>query len=116
MKHKKMMHLALTLTTLFVLCAFVGHGFAEKVEGNVNNESIAAVSVGLNHIIGLKADGTVAASGDNSFGECDVDSLANIVAVSAGSLHTVGLKADGTVLAVGDNYEGQCEVSSWTDR
>ena len=51
-----MMHLALALTTLFALCAFVGHGFAEKVEGNVNNESIAAVSVGLNHIIGLKAD------------------------------------------------------------
>ena len=91
MKHKKMMHLVLTLITLFVLCAFVGHGFAEKVEESANNESIASVSVGLYHIIGLKADGTVVATGENDYGQCDVDSWTDIAAVSAGYEHTVGL-------------------------
>ena len=67
------------------------------------------------HIVGLKADGTVAAVGDNYFGQCDVSDWTDIVAVAAGSSHTVGLRADGRVVAVGDNEDGQCDVSGWTD-
>ena len=67
------------------------------------------------YTVGLKADGTVVAVGDNSYGQCDVSSWTDIVQVAAGGGHTVGLKSDGTVVAVGDNYHGQCNVSSWTD-
>ena len=78
------------------------------------------VSAGA-HTVGLKADGTVVAVGDNEYGQCDVSDWRDIVAVSAGGWHTVGLKSDGTVVAVGRNtdwdyeYCGQCDVSDWTD-
>lgn len=65
--------------------------------------------------LGLKADGTVVASGNNRFGECNVSSWTDIIAVSAGYLHSLGLKVDGTVVAIGDNKHGECNVSDWTD-
>ena len=63
--------------------------------------------------MGLRADGTVVAVGDNSYGQCDVTSWTDIVQVAAGAYHTVGLKADGTVVAVGWNNYGQCNVTGW---
>ena len=71
------------------------------------------ISVGDENTVGLKADGTVVAVGDNDHGQCDVSSWRDIVAVSAGEYCTVGLKADGTVVAVGHNFYGQCDVSDW---
>lgn len=65
------------------------------------------------HLVGLDAYGHVVASGDNTFGQCDVQLWNDIVDISAGAHHTVGLKADGTVIAVGSNESGQCDVSSW---
>ena len=73
------------------------------------------VSAGDDHTVGLKADGTVVALGDNYDGQCDVDGWTDIVAVSAAWRHTVGLKADGTVVAVGYNDYGPCDVDGWTD-
>ena len=73
------------------------------------------VSAGDYHTVGLKADGTVVALGDNDDGQCDVDGWTDIVAVSAAWRHTVGLKADGTVVAVGYNDYGPCDVDGWTD-
>lgn len=71
------------------------------------------VAAGTNHTVGLKANGTVVAVGDNSEGQCDVGDWQDIVAVAAGPLHTVGLKANGTVVAVGDNSYGRCDVGDW---
>ncbi|MBQ9988896.1 MAG: hypothetical protein IJP30_04090, partial [Clostridia bacterium] len=67
-----------------------------------------------NHTVGLKADGTVVAVGNNELGQCNVSEWSDIVSVSAGDDHTVGLKADGTVVAVGSNGHGQCNVSEWS--
>jgi hypothetical protein len=71
------------------------------------------VAAGYDHTVGLKDDGTVVATGDNSYGQCDVDSWTGIVQVAAGSYHTVGLKNDGTVVAVGDVTFGRCNVGGW---
>ena len=76
---------------------------------------IAAGSARSNFLIGLRADGTVAAVGNNQYGQCDVSAWTDVIAVSAGAHHTLGLRADGTVVAAGRNNEGQCEVSGWTD-
>ncbi len=74
----------------------------------------ACIDAGANHTVLLRTDGTVAACGDNTYGQCDVGSWKNIVQISAGANHTVGLRADGTVVAVGDNTYGQCSVDQLT--
>lgn len=81
-------------------------------------KTIVDIATGVarsNFLIGLRADGTVAAVGNNQYGQCDVSVWKDVIAVSAGSQHTLGLRADGTVVAAGRNNEGQCEVSGWTD-
>jgi alpha-tubulin suppressor-like RCC1 family protein len=53
------------------------------------------------HIVGLKADGTVAAVGSNEKGQCNTQSWRDVTAVYAGSELTIGLKSDGTLLLEG---------------
>ena len=85
--------------------------------------------------IGLRSDGTVVATGDNFYGQCDVGDWHDIIAVSSSGYHTVGLKSDGTVVATGKRYKiiivekgffikrqvseriesGRCNVSDWHD-
>ena len=85
-----------------------------KVRKLVGNMS-GMLSARYDHLVGLKADGTVVATGKNDYGQCDVGGWSDIIAVSAGSKHTVALKGDGTVVAVGLNDRGQCDVSSWSN-
>jgi len=83
----------------------------------VSGSSVLAgmqVAAGYYHTVGLKADGTVVAAGNNDYGQCNVGSWSNIIQVAAGGAHTVGLKGDGTVVAVGYNGDGQCNVGSWS--
>ena len=73
------------------------------------------IAAGNKHTVGLKADGTVVACGDDWYGQTEVTGWTNIKQVAAGAWHTVGLRADGTVVGCGDNSEGQLNVSGWTD-
>ena len=70
-------------------------------------KNITAVSAGIFHTVGLKADGTAVAVGNNESGQCNVDSWTDIIAVSAGydyffymgaGDYSIGLKADGAVV------------------
>ena len=62
----------------------------------------------------LKADGTVVAWGDNTYGQTNVPQPAtNVVAIAAGAYHGLALKADGTVVAWGANVNGQTNVPVW---
>ena len=73
-----------------------------------------AIAAGRNHTVALKKDGTVVATGVNSYGVCDVSEWTDIVAVAAGELHTVGLKSDGTVVGIGANNAKQLEgIEEW---
>lgn len=73
------------------------------------------LDAGNYHTVYLRADASVRACGDNSFGQCDTEDWSGVVQVAAGAEHTVGLRGDGTVVAVGNNEYGQCNVQSWTD-
>lgn len=68
---------------------------------------------GENHTVILYSDGSVAAIGKNSDGQCNVSSWRDIIQIAAGFNHTVGVRSDGTVVAVGRNTDGQCNVGSW---
>lgn len=69
---------------------------------------VKAVSVGGYHVLALRNDGTVAAWGNNNYGQCNVPiGLSDVTAISAGGFHSVALKSDGTVVAWGYNSNGQ---------
>ena len=80
------------------------------VKRQIRRDRVAIAAGGYN-TVGLKADGTVVATGSNTYGCCNVAGWSDIVAISAGERHTVGLKADGTVLTVGDDTYDQCSVN-----
>lgn len=89
-----------------------------KVSRDVKPGRSSAVAAGFRHSVALKADGTVVATGENKYGQCDVSDWRDIVAVAVGNAHTgnshtVGLRSDGTVVAVGWNKYGQCDVQGW---
>lgn len=89
---------------------------SEFYQSIMNWRDIIAISGGYSHLIGLRRDNSVvAASINNTYGQCDVDDWKNIVAIAAGVHHSVGLRADGKVVATGDNRYGQCNVSGWHD-
>lgn len=64
---------------------------------------------GGGHTVGLKADGTLVAVGDNDYGQCDfsdTEKWSDIVKIATGDWYTVGLKSDGTVVITGENFSG----------
>ena len=72
---------------------------------------VAAISGGHEHNVVLKIDGTVAAWGDNFYGQCNVPAgLSNVQAVAGGGYHSLALKNDGTVVAWGYGDLGQTSV------
>ena len=91
------------------------HKDAFSIIKNYYNEYDKRISCGFAHAVGLNADGTVVATGNNKFGQCDVSNWSTITALATGNNHTVGLKADGSVIATGVNDQGQCNVSGWTN-
>ena len=74
-------------------------------------KDIVAITIGWQHVAGLKSDGTCVASGSNGRGQCNVSDWTDIIAIEAGGEYTVGLKSDGTLVATGLNDKGQCNVS-----
>ena len=77
----------------------------------------AAVAAGRDHSVALKADGSLWAWGDNSYGQLGDPTTGgtnvprrigtSYTAVAAGYGHTVALKSDGSLWAWGDNSYGQ---------
>ena len=68
------------------------------------------------HIVGLRSDGTVVATGlDNYHNKIQVSDWTDIVEVYTTDKYTIGLRSDGTVVGTGMNINGCLNVSGWTD-
>ncbi len=66
------------------------------------------IAAGGSHSLALKADATVVAWGDNSYGQATVPGgLTNVLAIAAGDGYSLALKSDGTVVGCGYNHDGQ---------
>ncbi len=82
---------------------------------------VTELATGRNHLVALRRNGTVLATGENKNGQCNVSNWTDVVAIAAGAYHTVGLPRDGTVLAtriIQDRSElrcdyGQSNISDW---
>ena len=94
-----------------------GMGLALKADGTVIGNSapewrtIKKVSSRSDHTVGLKADGTVVATGNNDNGQCNVSDWKGIVDIAATSKYTFGLKENGTVVCTPEVKE----VSRWSE-
>ena len=107
----KMKQLSVFLIVVVLIAGMIGYG---QPAPPLESQYIPVIAAGGWHMVGLKADGTMVAVGDNDFGQCNVGNWTGVVQVAAGYWHTVGLKSDGTVVAVGENSGGQCNVGGWT--
>jgi len=74
------------------------------------SSGFTAIAASGFHSLGLKDDGSVAAWGDNNYGQCNVPDPNVFIGIAAGGWHSLGLKDDGSVAAWGYNGEGQCNV------
>lgn len=89
---------------------------------------VVAIAGGRDHSLAVRADGTVWAWGNNSFGEIGdgttmrrttavrVPGISTAVAVGAGRNHSLALLANGTVRAWGRNTSGQLGDGTTTQR
>lgn len=73
------------------------------------------IACGLKHIAALKEDGTVVATGENNYGQCNVSDWTNIIAIDASGYNTIGLKDDGTVVVAGIDVYSQNQTAGWKD-
>jgi alpha-tubulin suppressor-like RCC1 family protein len=86
-------------------------------EGDNEITGVAFVSLGENHSMILKNDGTLWAAGRNQESQLGIISTANqsravkvmegVAYVAAGYTHTLAVKEDGTLWAAGSNSDGQ---------
>ena len=78
---------------------------------------IAAVAISPFHTVGVKTDGTVAASGDIQYGQCQVEDWTDIQAAAAGEVPVgcVIVSREGEILGRGRNRrEGDHDPLTWT--
>lgn len=66
------------------------------------------------HIVVVKPDGTVIATGKNDYGQCNVSGWRDVIAVQCDRFGTVGVTSAGTVYYTGTNLEKQAQCRSWT--
>ena len=73
------------------------------------------IAAGSHYTVGLRQDGTVVSTGDNSDGQRNIGDWSGMIYVTGGTNHTVGVTAGGKAVAAGRNNEDQCNVSGWSD-
>ena len=66
--------------------------------------NIVDIATGFSHTVGLRADGTVLATGTNSSGQCDVEEWTDVVCIAAGKNCTIGITENGNLLIAGSLY------------
>ncbi|MDN3692352.1 hypothetical protein QWZ06_08780 [Chryseobacterium tructae] len=99
-----------------------------NVETPASSGCWESLSAGRQHSLGIKADGTLWAWGNNQVGQLgdgatlnrnvavQIGTATNWKSVSAGEQYTVALKTDGTLWAWGSNFDGQLGNGTKTDR
>lgn len=89
-------------------------------------DGVASVSVGRLHYLIIKNDGSLWASGGNSYGQLGdgtttsrtepVKIMDNVISASAGAFHSLFIKPDGSLWGCGKNYNGELGDGTTTQR
>ena len=73
-----------------------------QVEELLACRDIVKLSFGVKHLLALRRDGSVLAVGDNSRGQCDVDSWSDIEDIAVGWYQSFGVTKSGRVMTAGE--------------
>jgi alpha-tubulin suppressor-like RCC1 family protein len=73
------------------------------------------VSAGGEHMLALRADGSITGWGRNDYGQASPPAGRNYTAIAAGGEHSLALKADGSIVGWGRNNYGQASPPAGTD-
>ena len=77
--------------------------------------NVTHIAAGPYHCLARKADSTVVAWGDNTYGQATVPAgISDALIVAAGEKHSLALRANGTVTPWGDNTFGQTTITALT--
>lgn len=83
---------------------------SQSFEGN---KVVWDIATGHGFCLLMYEDGTVAALGNNQYGQCNVEAWRDIIAIDASTAAAFGLKNDGTVITT--DPELQAALSSWSE-
>ena len=97
--------LGLTLSMFGPASAAEGEIYLRPIAGGV-----AQVAFGAEHIAVLRCDGTVAATGNNDWGQCDVSDWSRIVKIWAAGNVTLGLTDAGDLLCTAGTLNGWKDI------
>lgn len=143
MNHKKLIYL-LVITTIFIninavqaqVKAWGRNDYGQSVNGNLNNQpmpitvqmkNVTGIGGGYYHTLFLSADGTILASGLNSYGQLgdgtnqqpetfvQVTGISGAAQAAGGGFHSLALLTDGTVRSWGYNFYGQLGNNNISD-
>ncbi len=76
--------------------------------------AVNALAAGTIHSLAIRPDGTVAAWGDNLFGQTNVTGLASVAAIAGGDTFTMALLSNGTVVVRGTQVAPPVGLSNVT--
>ena len=89
----------------------VGSNLNESLDA-AEFSDIVAVDVSYYHTVGVRSDGTVAVSGNNTWNQHDAEAWTDVVDVACSLTQVFCLTGDGRVLAAGEYYSGGTELVS----
>ena len=106
------------------------YGYGKNYQLNAEYKMLNSfqISIGEDHLLILKDDGTVYSSGHNNYGELGIGNndnkdqetlipnLTNIIKVAAGYDHSLILNGDGQVYSFGNNQYGQLGLGNYEDK
>lgn len=76
-------------------------------------DGLGMIAAGDYHTLGLRYDGTVIYSGNNTHGQCRVSDWKGIRFIAANGSTSVGVKDDGTLIIAGEHAEAWKEAEGW---
>jgi hypothetical protein len=91
----------------------ISWGAADRGIGTIPaGDNFVAASAGVFFSVALRADGSLASWGDDSYGQVSGTPAGNnFAAASAGGYHSVALRSDGSLVSWGDNITGQVSAT-----
>lgn len=72
---------------------------------SIFSSPVRKITIGAEHVLGLRKDSTVTARGNNDNGQSTIPvGLKNVVSIAAGSFHSLAVKSDGSVISWGAGF------------